>query len=133
ADPRAYAGHWGTGDGATTFTTDDWALMMNIKVAGGYGAAGSTKEDHIQNITGATPAVHAQFIGGPTEPVINGALSSIPESFSNAYSASGGESSLLSSFSFDASRVARTSDITDTMGLFLDHFRVIPKGVFSYA
>ncbi|AGN34226.1 tail fiber protein [Vibrio phage VD1] len=133
ANPRAYAGHWGTGDGATTFTTDDWALMMNIKVAGGYGAAGSTKEDHIQNITGATPAVHAQFIGGPTEPVINGALSSIPESFSNAYSASGGESTLLSSFSFDASRVARTSDITDTMGLFLDHYRVIPKGVFSYA
>ncbi|MCG6350528.1 phage tail protein, partial [Vibrio fluvialis] len=53
ANPRAYAGHWGTGDGATTFTTDDWALMMNIKVAGGYGAAGTTKEDHLQNITGA--------------------------------------------------------------------------------
>ncbi|ENM4022659.1 hypothetical protein DDN27_003535, partial [Vibrio cholerae] len=34
ANPRAYAGHWGTGDGETTFTTDDWALVMNIKVAG---------------------------------------------------------------------------------------------------
>ncbi|EOG9061488.1 phage tail protein [Vibrio fluvialis] len=133
ANPRSYAGHWGTGDGATTFTTDDWALMMNIKVAGGYGAAGSTKEDHLQNITGSTQAVHVQFIGAPTEPLIGGAFSSNPETFANANAASGGESSLLSSYSFDASRVARTDTYTDTMGLFLDHYRVIPKGVFSYA
>ncbi|MCG6350574.1 hypothetical protein, partial [Vibrio fluvialis] len=33
----------------------------------------------------------------------------------------------------DASFVARTDTYTDTMGLFLDHYRVIPKGVFSYA
>ncbi|EKO3979883.1 hypothetical protein FNJ21_003531 [Vibrio fluvialis] len=133
ANPRAYAGHWGTGDGANTFTTDDWALMMNIKVAGGYGAAGSTKEDHLQNITGSTQAVHVQFIGAPTEPLIGGAFSSNPETFANANAASGGESSLLSSYSFDASRVARTDTYTDSMGLFLDHYRVIPKGVFSYA
>lgn len=127
ANPRAYAGHWGTGDGATTFTTDDWALMMNIKVAGGYGAAGSTKEDHIQNITG-------QFIGYD-----NGNNST--EAWTGAFSANsvGGEANSASGVGgevvtvFDASRVARTNTYTDTMGLFLSHKRCIPKGVFSYA
>lgn len=127
ADPRSYAGHWGTGDGATTFTTDDWALMMNIKVAGGYGAAGSTKEDHIQNITGT-------FIGYDNN-------NDSPSYWTGAFSAdgSGGEASSAAgsggevATSFNASRVVRASTYTDTMGLFLDHFRVIPKGVFSYA
>ncbi|WP_237733192.1 phage tail protein [Vibrio fluvialis] len=126
ADPRAYAGHWGDGDGATTFTTDDWALMMNIKVAGGYGAAGSTKEDHIQNITG-------EFMGydfnGDSKSSWTGAFvyGNIAGPAGSGYP--GGEVVTT----FDASYVARTDTYTDTMGLFLDHYRVIPKGVFSYA
>ena len=122
ADPRAYAGHWGMGDGATTFTTDDWALMMNIKVAGGYGAAGSTKEDHLQNITGSVGA--RDSVASAT-----GAFEAIAWASDvdvNTIGAGYG-------FNFDASRVVRTDSYTDTMGLFLDHYRVIPKGVFSYA
>lgn len=122
ANPRAYAGHWGTGDGATTFTTDDWALMMNIKVAGGYGAAGSTKEDHLQNITGSVGA--RDSVASAT-----GAFEAIAWASDvdvNTIGAGYG-------FNFDASRVVRTDSYTDTMGLFLDHYRVIPKGVFSYA
>ncbi|WP_417585282.1 phage tail protein [Nitrincola sp.] len=122
ADPRAYAGHWGTGDGATSFTTDDWALMMNIKVAGGYGAAGSTKEDHIQNITGTVGA--------------RDSVASATGAFEAVVWASDVDANAIGSgygFNFDASRVARTDTYTDTMGIFLDHYRVIPKGVFSYA
>ena len=129
ADPRAYAGHWGTGDGATTFTTDDWALMMNIKVAGGYGAAGSTKEDHLQNITGYVSGTGLlEYFDS------SGGAFMLSERPGGGYPQSSGTgNNEYNDFYFDASRVARTSDITDTMGLFLDHFRVIPKGVFSYA
>lgn len=124
ADPRAYAGHWGTGDGATTFTTDDWALMMNIKVAGGYGAVGSTKEDHIQNITGN----FGNITGGSSG--YDGAFAL------SAYTADHISTTVVGYdqiWNFDASRVARTDTYTDNMGLFLDHYRVIPKGVFSHA
>ncbi|NRF60913.1 hypothetical protein [Vibrio coralliilyticus] len=123
ADPRVYAGHWGDGDGATTFTTDDWALMMNIKVAGGYGSAGSSKKDHIQNING-------RFWAESPSPGVEGAFTS--SELSTGQQASGGSTKLFQ-FDFNASNVARTDTYTDTMGLFLDHYRVIPKGVFSYA
>ncbi|EKO3992754.1 hypothetical protein DX541_15830 [Vibrio fluvialis] len=134
ADPRAYAGHWGTGDGATTFTTDDWALMMNIKVAGGYGSAGSTKEDHIQNVTGSIASISNEFLFPEEADAIvqNGALT---VSSDTTYSLGAGSSANTgaSSLEFDASLSARTETYTDTMGLFLDHYRVIPKGLFSYA
>ncbi|MBY7767714.1 hypothetical protein KW411_02340 [Vibrio fluvialis] len=132
ANPRAYAGHWGTGDGATTFTTDDWALMMNIKVAGGYGAAGSAKEDHVQNITGRF--VVREFIGGNR--TILSTTGAFFEDGKTATVANQIASTITSdgdNIGFDASLSARTSYYTDTMGLFLDHYRVIPKGVFSYA
>ncbi|MCG6365366.1 phage tail protein [Vibrio fluvialis] len=129
ADPRQYAGYWGDGDGVNTFTTDDWALMMNIKVAGGYGAAGSTKEDHIQNITGAA---RWSWNGSLANSNGSGVLS-VASSGVSPGNTSGSDQGAQVLVSFDASRVARTSDITDTMGLFLDHYRVIPKGVFSYA
>jgi hypothetical protein len=128
ADPRQYAGYWGDGDGVDTFTTDDWALMMNIKVAGGYGAAGSTKEDHIQNLIGQLYTDNGWGITSGTG-VLSGAGPTIQSRFvSEIYT-----SNVYASFDFNASRVARTSDITDTMGLFLGYWRVIPKGVFSYA
>ncbi|EKO3964592.1 hypothetical protein EI372_07865 [Vibrio fluvialis] len=133
ADPRQYAGYWGDGDGVNTFTTDDWALMMNIKVAGGYGAAGSTKEDHIQNITGdfqiATSGSSSQIIR-----TANGAFSkNNPGGLGTYPNIASTESGVAYNMNFNAALSARTSDITDTMGLFLDHYRVIPKGVFSYA
>ncbi|MDW6016776.1 phage tail protein [Vibrio plantisponsor] len=136
ATPRAYAGHWGTGDGATTFTTDDWALMMNIKVAGGYGAAGSTKEDHIQNITGlintssGSGSSMASALFSADGAFYQDGVLDLPTFEKSSDTTARGRSQYAR---FDASRVARTSDITDTMGLFLDHYRVIPKGVFSYA
>ncbi|MCE7627858.1 phage tail protein [Vibrio fluvialis] len=126
ADPRAYAGHWGDGDGATTFTTDDWALMMNLKVAGSYGSAGSTKEDHIQNITGSFNGADQdgdssdQWSGAFTYGTAGGSMSP-------------GGSVVEVNTTFDASLVVRTDVFTDSMGLFLNHYRVIPKGVFSYA
>ncbi|HGE6119413.1 TPA: phage tail protein [Vibrio cholerae] len=127
ANPRTYAGHWGTGDGTTTFTTDDWALMMNIKVAGGNGAVGSCKEDHIQNITGSSNVLlnnsHTQSSGAMSLQEVISAKSWLGTT----------PSLTLYSASFDASRIVRTSTYTDTMGLFLDHYRVIPKGVFTYA
>lgn len=132
ANPRAYAGHWGTGDGATTFTTDDWALMMNIKVAGGYGAAGSAKEDHIQNIVGtASPATNSNGYSTHMRDVSGVFDTNLKDTTVANISATAtvGHTNL----SFDASRVVRTDTYTDTMGLFLDHYRVIPKGVFSYA
>jgi hypothetical protein len=120
ADPRAYAGHWGDGDGATTFTTDDWALMMNIKVAGGYGAAGATKEDHIQNIVASTTG--------------NLGIGSFDGAFvaSNSGPNNTNGGTAFRTLTFDASLVARADLYTDTMGLFLGHYRVIPKGAFSY-
>lgn len=130
ADPRTYAGHWGKGDGVTTFTTDDWALMMNIKVAGGYGVAGSTKEDHIQNVTGTLIAGDDDMTArisldgsGVFRKVgqANGKYIANPGGYNGSYA------------EFDLSLVARTDTYTDSMGLFLDHYRVIPKGVFSYA
>lgn len=122
ADPRQYAGHWGDGDGATTFTTDDWALMMNIKVAGGYGVAGSTKEDHIQNIEGSYgEQLRSSGATGAFYTTQNSA-NRLTVEVNTGYK-----------LRFDANRVARTDFYTDTMGLFLDHYRVIPKGVFSYA
>ena len=134
ADPRAYAGHWGDGDGINTFTTDDWALMMNIKVAGGYGAAGTTKEDHIQNITGSISVAGATADGGLYNISSgSGALRSDAVNSGRQFqdvAASGARSKTLL---LDASLAVRTSSTTDTMGLFLDHNRVIPKGVFSYA
>ena len=132
SDPRAYAGHWGTGDGATTFTTDDWALMMNIKVAGGYGAAGSTKEDHIENITGGmTGFAGSSGMVAPLAPV--GAFYQYNTGSNGHLSGTTGTTSNYG-FGFDASLVVKTDpDITDSMGIFLDHYRVIPKGVFSYA
>ncbi|EPI8560820.1 phage tail protein [Vibrio fluvialis] len=132
ANPRAYAGHWGTGDGATTFTTDDWALMMNIKVAGGYGAAGSAKEDHIQNIVGtASPATNSNGYSTHMRDVSGVFDTNLKDTTVANISATAtvGHTNL----SFDASRVVRTSTYTDTMGLFLSHYRVIPKGLFSYA
>ncbi|EKO3414770.1 phage tail protein [Vibrio fluvialis] len=127
ANPRSYAGHWGTGDGATTFTTDDWTLLMNIKVAGGYGAAGSTKEDHIQNILGtfrtATSNTDALLASG----AFYRSAMDVGDQMSNTGTA------LTDEITFDAARVVRTDAYTDTMGLFLDYYRVIPKGVFSYA
>ncbi len=117
----------GTGDGATTFTTDDWALLMNIKVAGGYGAAGSTKEDHIQNILGtfrtATSNTDALLASG----AFYRSAMDVGDQMSNTGTA------LTDEITFDAARVVRTDAYTDTMGLFLDYYRVIPKGVFSYA
>ncbi|EOB4972608.1 phage tail protein [Vibrio fluvialis] len=131
ADPRSYAGYWGTGNGETTFTTDDWALMMNIKVAGGYGASGSTKEDHIQNITaGMTGFVGSTGVVSPETP--SGAFFQYNTGENGKLSGTSGTSSNYG-FGFDASLVARADSYTDTMGLFLDHYRVIPKGVFSYA
>ncbi|MCG6368900.1 phage tail protein [Vibrio fluvialis] len=134
ANPRLYAGHWGTGDGATTFTTDDWALMMNIKVAGGYGAAGTTKEDHIQNITGNISNMLHYTTSGVDFLMPQGAFAASYGGGSTVYydpatSVNNNRDILI----FDASLVARTDTYTDTMGLFLDHYRVIPKGVFSYA
>ncbi|MCG6410504.1 phage tail protein [Vibrio fluvialis] len=129
ASPRAYAGHWGTGDGATTFTTDDWALMMNIKVAGGYGVAGTTKEDHLQNITGSIGSASAILNAGSYE----GAFEATRDSGNEPVYDNSGETTDYTHISFDASRIVRTDTYTDTMGIFLDHYRVIPKGVFSYA
>ncbi|EOF9312238.1 phage tail protein [Vibrio fluvialis] len=126
ADPRSYAGHWGTGNGETTFTTDDWALMMNIKVAGGYGASGSTKEDHIQNITGSFNGADQS---GDSSDKWSGAFTYVTAGGSMAP----GGSVIEVNTTFDASLVVRTDVFTDTMGLFLDHYRIIPKGVFSYA
>ncbi|GEM_PF-6434463 len=122
SDPRKYAGLWGDGDGVTTFTTDDWALMMNIKVAGGYGAAGTTKEDHLQNITGTVGA--RDSVASAT-----GAFEAVAWASDVDVNTIGAGYGL----DFDASRVVRTNTYTDSMGLFLDHYRVIPKGVFSYA
>ena len=140
ANPRAYAGHWGTGDGATTFTTDDLALMMNIKVAGGYGAAGSTKEDQIQNITGTYHSRRAQSSDVGTTYPIEDNLSGAFEPGANdgsgvaqAYVQLVNQATPSRVINFKASNVARTGTYTDSMGLFLDHYRVIPKGVFSYA
>lgn len=130
ANPRQYAGYWGDGDGVNTFTTDDWSLMMHIKVAGGYGVAGSTKEDHIQNIVGTLSAASS----GSSQAVFitaDGAFD-VSDLADNIIGTSGAANRYLNS-SFDASRVARTDSYTDSMGLFLDHYRVIPKGVFSYA
>lgn len=139
ANPRSYAGHWGTGDGATTFTTDDWALMMNIKVAGGYGVAGSTKEDHIQNITGSLRlrASATSSGGAPAKTAFVATGSFYDGNAVNAGSdnAIGFSPSIgYQDISFNAANVVKTDpDITDSMGLFLDHYRVIPKGTFSYA
>ncbi|MEH0371283.1 hypothetical protein [Vibrio mimicus] len=133
ANPRLYAGHWGTGDGATTFTSDDWSLMMNIKVAGGYGASGSTKEDHIQNITGQF-STHGDESGSTIRAESGVFYSNL--NFPNAYRLSSSlqqGSRSTGPLRFDASLVARTDTYTDSMGLFLDYYRVIPKGVFSYA
>ncbi|ENB2053128.1 phage tail protein [Vibrio fluvialis] len=127
ANPRAYAGHWGTGDGATTFTTDDWALMMNIKVAGGYGAAGSTKEDHIQNILGKFRTAASNTDAAMANGAFYRSAMDVGDQISNTGTA------LSDEITFDASRVVRTDTYTDTIGLFLDHYRVIPKGAFSYA
>ncbi|ELV8694349.1 hypothetical protein QNE54_001065 [Vibrio fluvialis] len=127
ADPRSYAGHWGTGNGETTFTTDDWALMMHIKVAGGYGTSGSTKEDHIQNITaGMTGFVGSTGVVSPETP--SGAFFQYNTGVNDKLSGTSGTSSNYG-FGFDASLVARADSYTDTMGLFLDWYRVIPKGV----
>ncbi|HGV9304616.1 TPA: hypothetical protein ACNOH7_000480 [Vibrio fluvialis] len=127
ADPRQYAGYWGDGDGVDTFTTDDWALMMNIKVAGGYGGAGTTKEDHIQNILGTFRTA----VSNTDALLANGAFYRSAMDVGDQISNTG--TALSDEITFDSSRVVRTDTYTDTMGLFLDHYRVIPKGVFSYA
>jgi hypothetical protein len=140
ANPRDYAGHWGTGDGETTFTTDDLALMMNIKVAGSYGAAGSTKEDHMEAISGSFTIHGGATNGSGATPIrsgsgvfgTNGAIIQNNWSSSTGTNTPGDISTDV--ISFDSASVAKTDpNFTDSMGLFLDHYRVIPKGVFSYA
>ncbi len=138
SNPRLYAGYWGDGDGVSTFTTDDWALMMNIKVAGGYGAAGSTKEGHIENITGeiklrASGASSGGAVAG-TAFEGTGVLSQTVGLEAGANNALAYSTTLAYQLVyFDASNVANTNTYTDSMGLFLDHYRVIPKGTFIYA
>lgn len=129
ADPRAYAGYWGDGDGITTFTTNDIALLMNIKVSGPYGAPGTTKEDHIQNITASSNGLVIRGAGNEDDVVFGGAFHGSPQALGTIYGAT--QLTARSTIYFDASRVARTSDFTDTMGVFLDHWRFIPKGEFS--
>lgn len=75
ADAKKYAGYWGSGDGSTTFSAPNIALLMHIKSAGAAGnVAGESKLDHVEDhahITGFTADAgigqQAQSIGRISE------------------------------------------------------------------
>ena len=109
ANPTTYASNYGTGDGTTTFTLPNYGLMPWEAVAGMYGAAGTTLEDQMQNITGAlnasTPSSNVPLFSSSSGVF----LSEDPES---GAAVSGGGAERFRTVSFDASRVARTGTYT---------------------
>lgn len=125
ANPEDYAGYWGDGDGSTTFTSPNIALVEHIKAAGTYGSAGSYKADHIQNITGSVPYIAAfQNIDTTSGPFYWQQDRTIRALFDNTLEG-------YDALGFDASLVVRTDTYTDTMGVFFDLYIFCPKGTFT--
>ncbi|OBT16211.1 hypothetical protein A9266_19915 [Vibrio tasmaniensis] len=110
SDKKKYAAYWGTGDGSTTFTRPNPHLVGGFVRATPAGVAhGEYQGDAIRNITASTQAAHAQFIGNPKNPMVKGAMSSIPKKYNNVTSSLSGSSLNLSAYDFDASRVVPTA------------------------
>ncbi|PML48191.1 hypothetical protein BCT35_06410 [Vibrio lentus] len=105
ADPMTHAMKFGDGDGTTTFTVPNHHLGHFVRGASNGVGHGETQNAAIRNITGTTQAIHAQFIGNPSSPIIGGAFSSNPTSYPGTNSALSGSSTKLSAFDFNASRV----------------------------
>lgn len=127
-DPETYAGYWGDGDGSTTFTAPNIALMEHLKAAGTYGSAGSSKEDHLQNLTGSfnvTTYLNATTNGTG---IFSGTLTGQSPTEN---SAAGGSFDATFEIDLDASTQARTDTFTDTMGVFFDLYIFLPKGTFT--
>ncbi|EGR1039167.1 phage tail protein [Vibrio cholerae] len=67
-------------------------------------------QDAIRNLIGRSQLVHAQILGNPSMPIVDGVVSSIPASSPSTSSASSGTGVNLSYFDFDASRQVPTAD-----------------------
>lgn len=122
ADPFQFAGKYGDGDGVSTFTPPDLHLGHYLKGTESDSVNGSTAGDTMRRIHGTTQAIHSQFIGDPTSPIVGGAFSSNPKSFPGTNAALGGESTRLSEFDFDSSRVVPTGDKTEPMHINVSAF-----------
>lgn len=119
---NTYAGYFGLGsdENGNFFTTRNKSLFMHDKAAGVYGSAGEFKQDHIQNIKGGHSAYsfNAVTSGAFLSNVLNDKAAT-PTGTANWVN-----------YSFDASRVARTDNYTDSMGAFSDAYICLPKGEF---
>ncbi|WP_153448855.1 hypothetical protein [Vibrio algicola] len=111
ANPTPYAANYGTGDGATTFTMPNYGLMPWEAAAGMYGAAGTTVEDQIQNITGsasiASGGSNFGFVASTS-----GIIFGVDQTTAPSLTESSSGNTRYRSFSIDASRIARTGDYT---------------------
>ncbi|CAH9013869.1 putative phage tail protein [Vibrio phage 455E52-1] len=126
ADPESYAAKYGDGDGSLTFTLPNYGLRPHLASAGGFGSAGSTAEDHIQNITGTagSTASQATTLGlntGSTD-VGTGALVLEKSSSPLASFDITPDNGYYNRLQLDASLVARTGTYTEVNSSFLNFY-----------
>lgn len=104
ADPETYAASYGDGDGSTTFTMPNYGLMPWDAAAGAYGAAGTTAEDQMVNITGTLPSG-----GYPSGTDIPTGVFDYTSGFKRGTNQATIDST-IGGFDFDASRQVNTGD-----------------------
>ncbi|OXX22071.1 hypothetical protein B9J92_14965 [Vibrio sp. V08_P9A1T1] len=117
ADPEEYAANFGISDDGLRFTVPNYPLKPHLASAGVFGAAGSTVEDRIQNITGKL----GNFVGFSSSSTTSGAL--FWEGVgTNKEITTTPSSNIQFDPSFDASRVVRTGQYTEVNTSFLNFY-----------
>lgn len=110
ADPFQYAGKYGDGDGATTFTTPDLRDLFLRGAPDGV-ANGETQGDAIRNITGrAIPTFGGSGSGFLPTQGFEGAMSAVGSSTVTTTVTTGTTITTSAGIKFDASDVVPTSD-----------------------
>ncbi|CAH8213364.1 hypothetical protein VAE151_560134 [Vibrio aestuarianus] len=130
SDPEEYAANFGISADGLRFTVPNYPLKPHLAASGVFGVAGSTVEDHIQNMTGVLTS-HG-FSGGTGISSQSGVFDAgignrVPD---NKYRTFLGSDDVgveplaysIKHIDFDASRMARTSNYTEVNSSFLNFY-----------
>ncbi|TCT61933.1 phage tail protein [Vibrio crassostreae] len=124
AEPEKYAANYGISADGLRFTVPNYSLRPHLAAAGAFGAVGSTKEDHIQNITGhITPVIgqsNGQYLG--VSNTRGGAFANLIYGNAPVLNKLSDEQNVALGMDFNASRVARTSSYTEVNSSFLNFY-----------
>ena len=124
AEPEKYAAKYGLSADGLKFTTPNYTLRPHLAAAGVFGAVGTTKEDHIQNITGSISTGDkgkriANFISDSSAGAIFSSNDNEPCPITSSESSINNRGSTIN---LDASRVARTGAYTEVNSSFLNFY-----------